>query len=111
MKLAELVARLRDSRHTLTLVDERGVETVRTFHDLHAAVVATATRLRALGVVPGCRVGLCAPSHFAFMAWDLACIELGCVSVTLPNERPAPDADLGALIERHHLTVLAIDAA
>ena len=110
MKLADLVARLRDSRHTLTLADDKGVETVRTFHDLHRDVLATVERLRALGVVPGCRVGLCLPSHYAFMAWDLACIVLGCVSVALPNERPAADADLASLIERYRLTLLAIDS-
>jgi long-subunit acyl-CoA synthetase (AMP-forming) len=111
MKLADLPARLRGSRHTLTLADDKGVETVRTFHDLHEDVQATVARLRALGVRAGCRVGLCAPSHYAFMAWDLACIALGCVSVTLPNERPAADADLGALIERYRLALLAIDPA
>ena len=111
MKLADLVARLRGSRHTLTLADDKGVETVRTFDDLHRDVRTTVERLRALGVVPGCRVGLCAPSHYAFMAWDLACIELGCVSVMLPNERPAPEADLDALVEHHRLALLAIEPA
>jgi long-subunit acyl-CoA synthetase (AMP-forming) len=111
MKLADLVARLRDSSRTLTLADEAGVETVRTFHELHGDVLATVERLRALGVGPGCRVGLCAPSHYAFMVWDLACIALGCVSVTLPNERPAPEADLADAIERYRLTLLAIEPA
>jgi len=111
MKLVDLPARLRGSPHTLTLADDKGVELVRSFHDLHEDVLATVARLRAHGVRPGCRVGLCAPSHYAFMVWDLACIALGCVSVALPNERPAADADLGAPIERYRLTILAIDPA
>jgi long-subunit acyl-CoA synthetase (AMP-forming) len=109
MKLAALVARLRDSHHTLTLADDAGVETVRTFHDLYVDTLAVVDRLRALGAVPGCRIGLCAPSHYAFMAWDLACLAIGAISVTLPNERPAAGADLGELIERYRLTLLAIE--
>ena len=111
MKLVDLVARLRDSRHTLTFADDKDVETVRTFNDLYDDTLATVERLRALGVGPACRVGLCVPSHYAFMVWDLACLALGCVSVALPNERPAPDADLKGVIQRHRLTLLAIDPA
>ncbi|KVN56782.1 AMP-binding protein [Burkholderia sp. BCCIQ04A] len=108
MTFDDLVARLRGSSHTLTFVDDKGAETVRTFHDLFEDVLATVERGKAIGLVPGARVGIAAPNGYPWMVWDLACIELGCVSVAFPNDG-LPDT-CGALIERYRLSALAVDA-
>lgn len=107
MTLAGILDRLRGSRRTLTFLDEQGVETVKTFHDLHADVLALVQRLDDLGVQRGCRVGIAAPSHYAFMVWDLACIAKGCVSVVMPNEPPR--RALGELVQAYRLTLLAVE--
>ncbi|WP_237657738.1 AMP-binding protein [Burkholderia glumae] len=108
MTFDDLVARLRDSSHTLSFVDDQGRETVRTFHELFEDVCATVARGRRLGLVPGTRVGLAAPNGYAWMVWDLACLQLGCVSVALPNDGLHDTCE--ALIDRYRLSVLAVDA-
>jgi long-chain acyl-CoA synthetase len=107
MKLDEIIGRLRDKPNTLTFVDDKGKQTVKTFHDLFTDVLATIERGKALGLVPGCRVGIAAPSAYPWMVWDLACLGLGCVSVALPNDRLQNSC--AASIEQYQLTVLAVD--
>ena len=109
MRIADILARLQGRSTALVLVDDKGQETHKTFDDLHRDTLHVVERLRALGLGPGCRVGIAAPSNYGWMAWDLACVELGCVSVALPNERPArPWAEL---IEAYQLSVMAADPA
>ena len=107
MRLDEIISRLRGKPHTLTFVDDTGKETARTFNDLFVDVLAMVEHGKALGLVPGCRVGIAAPSGYAWMVWDLACIELGCISVAFPNDRLAQSCD--ALIDRYQLTIMAVD--
>ncbi|MFL6665321.1 MAG: AMP-binding protein [Rhizobacter sp.] len=109
MKLDAILDRLRDRTNLLTLVNDKGAETTRTFADLYRDVVRTVERLGAWGAVPGCRVGIAAPSHYAFMVWDLACIAARCISVALPNAKPQRKP--AELIEAYRLTLLAMDAA
>ncbi|MDM0116494.1 AMP-binding protein [Variovorax sp. J22R133] len=108
MHIADILARLRGQPTRLVLVDAKGVETVRTFHDLHCDTLRVAQRMRAMGIGSGCRVGIAAPSGYAWMAWDLACVELGCISVALANERPTADWD--ELIDTYQLSLLAVDS-
>jgi len=109
MQLAHLLDRLRDRTATLTLVDDQGVETQRSFHQLHLDVHALVERLKASGVGPGCRVGIAAPSHYGFIVWDLACIALGAASLALPNEKP--QRELADLVEAYALTLLGVHGA
>lgn len=109
MKLRDIVARLRGQTTTVTFVDDKGVRTVRTFDELHGDVLGVLERLKACGVRAGCRVGIAAPSQYAWMVWDLACLAHGCVSVAFPNE--APSQPLDELVDAHALTLLAVDAA
>jgi long-chain acyl-CoA synthetase len=108
MKLDDILGRLRDRSSTLTFVNEKGVETVKTFHQVHCDTLAVVERMNALGVVAGCRVGIAAPSAYPFIVWDLACIALGCVSVALPNEKP--QRALHELVGQYQLTLLAAEA-
>lgn len=107
MRLDEIIGRLCGKPHTLTFVDDKGGQTTRTFHDLFVDVLAMVEHGKARGLVPGCRVGIAAPSSYAWMVWDLACIELGCVSVTFPNDRLAQPCE--ASIDQYQLTLMAVD--
>lgn len=109
MKLDDILGRLRDQPCTLTFVNDKGVDTVKTFHELHCDTLAVVERLKSLGVTAGCRIGIAAPSAYPWMAWDLACMTLGCVSVALPNEKP--QRPLNEFIEMYQLSLLAVDAA
>lgn len=109
MRLDDIVRRLPEHPSTLLFVNENGIETARTFHDLHADTLALAEQLRLRGVVAGCRIGIAAPSSYAWMVWDLACLCLGCVSVALPNEKP--QRELQELIHAYELSLLAVDPA
>ena len=62
MRLDDIVRRLPEHPSTLLFVNENGVETARTFHDLHADTLALAEQLRLRCVVAGCRIGIAAPS-------------------------------------------------
>ncbi|MBN3723238.1 AMP-binding protein [Burkholderia sp. Ac-20379] len=109
MKLGDIVGRLAAHRGQLVFAAPDGAECVRSFQDLHRDVIATAQWVGQLGLRPGARIGLAGPAGYAWMVWDLACIELGCVSVAFPNERGADACD--TLIQRYGLSLLAIDAA
>lgn len=109
MKLDDIVQRLPGHTATLLFVNDKGVETSKTFQDLHADTLALAAQLRLRGVVAGCRIGIAAPSSYAWMVWDLACLCLHCVSVALPNEKP--QRELQELIRAYELTLLAVEPA
>lgn len=107
MLLREIVERLGRYDSTLTFVDERGNEQVKTFKDLQADVTTLVARLRAAGLREGMRVGLAAPSSYLWVQWDLALLSLGCVSVAFAQERPTEP--LEALIERYALQLMAVE--
>lgn len=109
MLLSEIMERLGRFDSTLTFVDERGTEDVKTFKALHADVAALTSMLREAGVRAGMRVGIVAPNSYAWMRWDLALLGLGCISVAFLQERPS--APLGALIDRYALQLLAVGPA
>jgi long-chain acyl-CoA synthetase len=108
MKLEDIIDRLRNQERTLTFVDEKGIVRVKTFHEAHRDALAVVERLKAAGVVPGCRVGIAARVSYAWLVWDLACIARGCVSVALPHEKPQRGGR--DLIDAYRLSVLAVDA-
>lgn len=107
MRLEDIIDRLREREGTLTFVDDRGVATVKRFHDLHGDALALAERLKSLGVSRGCRIGIAAPAAYPWVVWDLACIALGCVSVALPHEKP--QRAWHELVEAYGLTLLAVE--
>ncbi|KAA1003856.1 long-chain fatty acid--CoA ligase [Paraburkholderia panacisoli] len=107
MRLDEIIGRLRDKPNTLTFVDDKGDQTVKTFHELFIDVLATIERGKGLGLIPGCRVGIAAPSAYLWMVWDLACIGLECVSVALPNDRLHKPC--AASIDQYQLTVMVVE--
>ncbi len=107
MRLAQILGRLQGRTAKLIFVSERGQETVRTFDELHRDTVRLAERLKQIGVTPGCRVGILAPSSYTWMLWDLATLRLDAVSVALPQERCA--GSIAPSIDRYALDLLAVD--
>jgi long-chain acyl-CoA synthetase len=91
----------------LFFVSETGVETARTFAQLHEDILALTARLRKIGVRPGQRIGLYGPSSYAWLAWDLACIELGCVTVAFAQEKVGQPVE--EWTQRYSLSLLAVD--
>lgn len=107
MLLIDILPRLEGSAAKLCFLSDRGQEEERSFNDLHAEVTALVRALQDIGVQPGMRVGLLAPNSSRWIAWDLALLAAGCVSVALPQEKLSQP--LQALIERLALNLVAVD--
>jgi long-chain acyl-CoA synthetase len=108
--LKSLVQRLADRPAKLIFVSsDTTADTVRTFDDLRLDIIRLAAYLRGIGVESGQRVGILAPNCYAWIAWDLAAIELGCVSVAFSQERSGESVE--SLIQRYSLTVMAVEPA
>ncbi len=107
MLLNDILERLRGKATTLTFLSETGEETVRSFDDLYRDTNALVTYLKQIGVVPGARIGILAPNSYAWMLWDMAIMSLKCVSVALPQEKPAESID--KIMDLHVLQLLAVD--
>lgn len=104
MELKQLVERLaRGSSGKVTAL-EHGTWKTRDGFEVVAAVQKQVSRLQALGVRPGMRVAIVGPNSFAWIVADLCLLELGCVSVPIPD---ALEPELDELAEQHGL-VLAL---
>ncbi|QXJ21428.1 AMP-binding protein [Actinomadura graeca] len=106
--LADLVPRLLELEdgavHHLV-----GTELVRRpYPELYADVRRIQERLKDAGVAAGTRVGLWGGNSYAWVAHELALLDLGCVTVTLPSaEFAGVPAD--ELAERYGLELLLAD--
>lgn len=105
IQIGALLERLRGRTSKLIFVSNGGAATQKTFDDLHRDTSMLVDRLRQLGVRPGCRIGILGPNSYAWMQWDLALIELGCISVAFIEQGSEP---LERLIDRHGLHLLAV---
>lgn len=97
--------RLRGGTSKLIFVSASGAATEKTFDDLHRDTVMLVDRLRRLAVQPGWRIGILGANSYAWMQWDLAAVELGCISVAFIEQGPDP---IERLIDRYDLHLLAV---
>jgi long-chain acyl-CoA synthetase len=105
--LIDILPRLKDSAAKLCFLSDRGQEEERSFGDLHEEATALVHALSGIGVKSGMRVGLLAPNSSRWIAWDLALLAAGCVSVALPQEKLG--LPIETLIERLALNLVAVD--
>ena len=105
IQLHKLLDRLQGQTAKLIFVAENGTVTEHTFDRLHRDTVALVDSLQRLGVRPGYRIGILAPSSYAWMQWDLAITQLGCICVAFMQQ----GADtIEQLIERYSLHLMAV---
>ena len=107
MLLTQILDRLEHHAARLIFVSDKGVETARTFHDLHRDAVALVRQLEQAGIAPGARIGILAPNCYAWMVWDLAIMAARCTSVAFAQEKPADS--IAQLVDRHALNLIAVD--
>lgn len=107
-RLADLVPRLALlPRNTISyLVDNTLVR--RFYPELHADVQAVQEMLRGWGARPRTRVGIWGQNSYEWVVHELALLDLGCVTVTLPSAEFAHQ-DPAALADRYQLELLLAD--
>lgn len=77
-----------------------------TYRDLQRDVRAATHRLRDAGIERGMRVGMLARNSYSWIVYDLALIELRCVSIVFPDDTAL--ANPGELLEQHGLDLLLV---
>ena len=107
MQIDALLNQLQGRPSKLIFVSTSGATTENTFDDLHRDTVTLVDHLRKLGVRPGHRVGILGPNSYAWMQWDLALIELGCISVAFIEQG---SDSIEQLIDRYGLHLIAVAA-
>ncbi len=108
MRLSDILPRLEGSAAKLCFQSDGAGEEEHTFDDLYRDVSSLVEGLRRLGVEPGMRIGLLAPSCYRWMVWDLAIMTVGCISVALAQENS--NLAVEQMINRLALGLLAVDA-
>ncbi len=109
MHLKEIVSRLRGCEARVHFLSEQGEAQSYRFAELHDEVQALADELRRLGVVPGMRIGILAPSSYRWLVWDLAILGCGGISVAFPHE--GYGRSIKEAIERLSLSLVAASPA
>jgi long-chain acyl-CoA synthetase len=104
-RIDALLKRLQGQTSKLIFVSTSGAATQNTCDDLHRDTVMLVDRLRQLGVQPGYRIGILGPNSYAWMQWDLAIAELGCIGVAFIEQGSAP---LEQLIDHYGLHLMAV---
>ncbi|TDB90327.1 hypothetical protein E1264_05445 [Actinomadura sp. KC216] len=106
--LQDLVPRLQ-SLEDAALFHLDGSKLVRTpYPELHADVRRVQERLKAWGAGEGVRVGIWGANSYAWIVHELALLDLGCVTVTLPVVELAGSTPV-SLAERYGLELLLAD--
>ncbi|MBO2448572.1 AMP-binding protein [Actinomadura barringtoniae] len=108
LSLAGLVPRLLSLEET-ALFHLDGARLVRTpYPELHADVRRVQERLKSWGAGVGVRVGVWGTNSYSWIVHELALLDLGCVTVTLPVTEFAGSAPAD-LAERYGLELLLAD--
>lgn len=108
-RLADLVSRLRLlPQHTISYLDGDKLVS-RSYPELYTDIRTAQQRLRAWGVEPRTRVGIWGRNSYEWVVHELALLDLGCVSVTLPEAEFAHE-DAAVLADRYHLELLLADS-
>lgn len=105
MLLNEIVPRLGELEAQVHFLSDDGEAKSFTFRALHEEVRHLAVRLRQLGVVPGTRVGILAPSSYRWLVWDLAILDCGAVSVAFAHE--PVNVPIGSVMDRLAIGLIA----
>ncbi|ROO90823.1 long-subunit acyl-CoA synthetase (AMP-forming) [Actinocorallia herbida] len=108
--LAGLVARLAELPDAAVHHLEGTTLVRRPYPEVHRDVVGVRDGLSAVGVKAGTRVGLWGANSYQWLVHELALLDLGCVTVTLPVAELAGH-DPAALAERFGLELLIADEA
>ena len=87
MLLSDIMPRIRGCPAQLHFLSESGAVCSHTFAELHDDVRTLAAALHELGVVPGMRIGILAPSSYRWLVWDLAISSCGAISVAFAHEK------------------------
>src|SRR5262245_3836261 len=93
VELRTLLASLPHPTDRIITTQENGQFVRRSFDTLARDTAAAIESLRSYGIQPGMRVGLISENSYRWLVYDLALIELRCVSVPLPESDVSSDDD------------------
>jgi long-chain acyl-CoA synthetase len=105
MQFQNLVAALPQKKSAI-FTFERGKAVRHSYAELHDDILAARDALRHWGVTAGTRVGIYAPNSYHWLAYDLALIEIGAISVPFTDDFAGTVND--ALLERYNIALLLI---
>ncbi|MBL4795000.1 MAG: AMP-binding protein [Pseudomonadales bacterium] len=106
IKLNEIVCRLEGIDSLLTVVDDTGKEVVKSFQELYVDTTQLISHLQDSGVESGMNIGIYASNCYDWIVWDLAIMQLNCVSVAFAQEPTS--LFLSEMINKYNLSLLAI---